>query len=185
MALSEAARPGAERKLSGKETELLVATACSSPPEGRKRWTLDLLTDAMVRLTEHEDLSCETVRRRLAEGDLKPWRRDKWCIPQVDGAYVARMEGVLDLYAEEADPKRPVVCFDECPTQLIFEVREPNPASRSATTVNIVVAGLAARPRSDIVRRVHSAQFRTGRGLPVQLERRRFGGDTLRRAISL
>jgi hypothetical protein len=32
-----------------------------------------------------------------------------WCIPQVDGTYVARMEDVLDLYAEEADPKRPVV----------------------------------------------------------------------------
>ena len=128
LALSEAARPGAERKLSGKETALLVATACSSPPEGRKRWTLDLLTDAMVRLTEHEDLSRETVRRRLAEDDLKPWRRDMWCIPQVDGAYVARMEDVLDLYAEEADPKHPVVCFDESPTQLIGEVREPIPA---------------------------------------------------------
>ena len=96
LALSEAARLGAERKLSGKETALLVATACSSPPEGRKRWTLDLLTDAMVRLTEHEDLSRETVRRRLAEDDLKPWRRDMWCIPQVDGAYVARMEDEHD-----------------------------------------------------------------------------------------
>ena len=76
LALSEEARPGAARKLSGKETALLVATACSRPPEGRKRWTLDLLAGAMVRLTEHEGLSSETVRRRLAEDDLKPWRRD-------------------------------------------------------------------------------------------------------------
>jgi transposase len=128
LALSEEARPGATRKLSGKETALLIATACSNPPEGRKRWTLDLLAGAMVRLTEHEELSRETVRRRLAEDDLKPWRRDMWCIPQVDGTYVARMEDVLDLYAEEADPKRPVVCFDESPTQLIGEVREPIPA---------------------------------------------------------
>jgi transposase len=128
LALSEDARPGAERKLSGKEAALLVATACSSPPEGRKRWTLDLLADAMVRLTEHEDLSRETVRRRLAEDDLKPWRRNMWCIPQVDGTYVARMEDVLDLYAEDADPKHPVVCFDESPTQLIGEVRAPIPA---------------------------------------------------------
>jgi hypothetical protein len=51
-----------------------------------------------------------------------------WCIPQVDGEYVARMEDVLDLYAEEPDPKRPVVCFDESPTQLIGEVRQPIPA---------------------------------------------------------
>ena len=65
---------GAARKLSGKETALLIATACSAPPEGRKRWTLDLLADAMVRLTGHEGLSRETVRRRLVEDDLKPWR---------------------------------------------------------------------------------------------------------------
>src|SRR5277367_3661901 len=129
LALSEEARPGATRKLSGKETALLVATVCSSPPEGRKRWTLNLLAGAMVGLTEHEELSRETVRRRLAEDDPKPWLRKMWCIPQVDGTYVARMEDVLDLYAEEADPRRPVVCFDESPTQLIGEVREPIPAT--------------------------------------------------------
>src|SRR5262249_2817868 len=53
---------------------------------------------------------------------------DMWCIPQVDAEYVARMEDVLDLYAEPADPKRPVVCFDESPVQLIGEVRTPIPA---------------------------------------------------------
>ena len=127
-ALSEEPRPGAERKLTGKEEALLVATACASPPEGRARWTLELLAGEMVKLTEHESLSRETVRRRLAENDLKPWRKDMWCIPQVDGEYVARMEDVLDLYAEAPDPKRPVVCFDESPIQLIGEVRQPIPA---------------------------------------------------------
>src|SRR5712691_532417 len=52
-ALSEDPRPGAERKLTGKEEALLVATACATPPEGRARWTLELLADAMVKLTEH------------------------------------------------------------------------------------------------------------------------------------
>src|SRR6266446_2764560 len=127
-ALSEEPRPGAERKLTGKEEALLVATACSSPPEGRARWTLDLLAGAMIRLTEHDIISRDTVRRRLAENDLKPWRKDMWCIPQVDAEYVARMEDVLDLYAEAPDPKRPVVCFDESPVQLIGEVRQPIPA---------------------------------------------------------
>ena len=126
-ALSEEPRPGAERKLTGKEEALLVATACSNPPAGRARWTLDLLADEMVKLTAHESLSRETVRRRLAENDLKPWRRKMWCIPQVDAEYVARMEDVLDLYAEEPDPQRPVVCFDESPIQLIGEVRQPIP----------------------------------------------------------
>jgi transposase len=127
-ALSDDPRPGAERKLSGKEEALLVATACANPPKGRARWTLELLADAMVKLTGHASLSGETVRRRLAENGLKPWRKDMWCIPRVDGEYVARMEDVLDLYAEAPDRRRPVVCFDESPVQLIGEVRQPIPA---------------------------------------------------------
>ena len=125
LALNENPRPGAARKLTGKEEALLVATACSNPPAGRARWTLELLADEVVKLTPHESLSRETVRRRLAENDLKPWREKMWCIPQVDAEYVARMEDVLDLYAEEPDPQRPVVCFDESPIQLIGEVRQP------------------------------------------------------------
>lgn len=37
------------------------------------------------------------------------------------------MEDVLDLYAESYDPKRPVVCFDELPYQLLAEVNPPLP----------------------------------------------------------
>jgi hypothetical protein len=54
-----------------------------------------------------------------------------WCIPKIDGEYVVRMEYVLDLYAEAPDPKRPVICFDESPVQLIGEVRQPIPADRA------------------------------------------------------
>ncbi|WFU40042.1 IS630 family transposase [Bradyrhizobium sp. CB82] len=108
-ALSEEPRPGAERKLTGKEEALLVATACAKPPADRKRWTLTLLADTIVKLTDHDSLSGETVRH-------------------VDGEYVARMEDVLDLYAEAPDPVRPLVCFDETPVQLIGEVRQPIPA---------------------------------------------------------
>jgi len=126
-ALTEEPRPGAERKLSGKEEALLVATACSRPPEGRARWTVELLAGEMVRLTEHERLSRETVRRRLAENEIKPWRQKMWCVPRVNGEFVARREDVLDLYAEAPDPQRPVVCFDESPVQLIGEVRQPIP----------------------------------------------------------
>src|ERR1700733_14275140 len=174
LALSERPRPGAARKLSGKETALLIATACSAPPTGRKRWTLRLLAGEMVRLTDHEGVSRETVRRRLAEDDLKPWRRDMWCIPQVDGTYVARMEDVLDLYAEEADPKHPVICFDESPTQLIGEVREPIPAEpgqperydceyRRNGTANLFVFVDAHRPW----RHVKVTEHRTARDFAV------------------
>ncbi len=115
------------------------------------------MSDALVKLTEHESLSRETVRRRLAENDLKPWRKDMWCIPKVDAAYVAAMEDVLELYGEPCDPKRPVICFDESPTQLIGEVRSPIPAEpgqrerydfeyRRNGTVNLFVFLDAHRP---------------------------------------
>src|SRR5580698_9871639 len=125
QALSEEPRPGAERKLAASEEALLIATACSTPPAGRSRWTLSLLADAMVRLTPHRSLSSETIRRRLAEKELKPWQKKMWCIPKVDAEFVARMEDVLELYAEEPDQQRPVVCFDETPRQLIGESRVP------------------------------------------------------------
>jgi transposase len=124
-ALSEAPRPGQARKLSAADESLLVALACSGPPAGRARWTLDLLAGEMVRLTVHKTLSGDTVARRLSEMDLKPWLQKMWCVPKIDGEYVARMEDVLDLYAEEPDPLRPVVCFDETPRQLIGEARVP------------------------------------------------------------
>ena len=66
-ALSEEPRPDAERKLTGKEEVLLVATACASPPRVARAGRSELLADAMVKLTDHGNLSGETVRRRLAE----------------------------------------------------------------------------------------------------------------------
>src|ERR1041385_4413151 len=48
-----------------------------------------------------------------------------WCIPKVDAEFVARMEDVLALYTEPPDERRPVVCFDETPRQLIGEERVP------------------------------------------------------------
>lgn len=70
-------------------------------------------------------MSAATVGRRLAEKELKPWQEKMWCIPKVDAEFVARMEDVLDLYAEEPDERHPVVCFDETPRQLIGEARVP------------------------------------------------------------
>jgi hypothetical protein len=73
---------------------------------------LELLAGEMVKLTEHAGLSRESVRCRLVENDLKLWRRDMWCIPEVDSTYVAHMEDMLDLYAEAPDPGRPDCAAD-------------------------------------------------------------------------
>lgn len=124
-ALSEAPRPGAERKFDASDESLLIAVACSEPPSGRSRWTMQLLADEMVRLTAHDSVSDETVRRRLGEMQLKPWQEKMWCVPKIDAEYVARMEDVLSVYAEPANERRPVVCFDETPRQLIGEERVP------------------------------------------------------------
>jgi transposase len=124
-ALNDAPRPGGPRKLDPGDESLLVALACSQPPVGCARWTLDLLAGEMVRLTAHASLSGDTVGRRLHEMSLKPWQEKMWCILELNAEYVARMEDVLALYAEPPDPQRPVVCFDETPRQLIGETRVP------------------------------------------------------------
>lgn len=84
-------------------------------------------------MTDQEEISAKTIGRRLKENELKPWQKRMWCIPKVDAHFVANMEDVLDLYSEAPDPRRPVVSFDETPTQLIGEVRSPIPAKPGHT----------------------------------------------------
>ncbi len=67
-ALSEKPRPGAARKLDGHQEAYLVALACSDPPEGKKRWSMQMLADKLVRLEVVEEISDETVRRTLKKG---------------------------------------------------------------------------------------------------------------------
>jgi DDE superfamily endonuclease len=53
-----------------------------------------------------------------------------WCIPpEQDAAFVCRMEHVLEVYKRPYDPRRPVVCMDEQPKQLISEVSRPIPVA--------------------------------------------------------
>ena len=50
-----------------------------------------------------------------------------WCIQTIDSEYRKRMYDVLDLYEEDFDPKRPLICLDEKPKQLIEDKRKPIP----------------------------------------------------------
>jgi transposase len=54
-----------QRKLDGDGEAHLVALACQKPPEGRSRWTLQLLADRMVELEYVDEISYQTVRRTL------------------------------------------------------------------------------------------------------------------------
>lgn len=60
------------RKLDGAQEARLVTLACSGPPEGRVRWTLQLLADHLVALDVVDTISDETVRRTLKKMHSSP-----------------------------------------------------------------------------------------------------------------
>ena len=90
---------------------------------------IDAGLDADLPAEEHDLLAAHIAGGALVAGERTAAQTRRPRSPEVDGTYVARMEDVLDLYAEPPDPKRPVVCSDESPTQLIGEVRQPIPAA--------------------------------------------------------
>ena len=57
--------PPRERILDCEKEARLIALSCSQPPEGRSRWTLELLADRMVELKIVDQISYQTVRRAL------------------------------------------------------------------------------------------------------------------------
>jgi transposase len=67
-ALSERPRPGAERLLNGRAEAHLLALSCSTPPDGRAKWSMRLLADRLVQAKVVEAVSDETVRRTLKRG---------------------------------------------------------------------------------------------------------------------
>ena len=63
--IDERPRPGRAPTLNEKAEARLIAEACSAAPEGRERWTLELLADRVVTLKLAESCSKDTVRRAL------------------------------------------------------------------------------------------------------------------------
>lgn len=57
--------PPREIKVDGKLEAEITALACSEPPEGFARWTLQLLADRVVELKLIDSISDESVRRAL------------------------------------------------------------------------------------------------------------------------
>ncbi|MEY9590692.1 hypothetical protein ABIA06_002983 [Bradyrhizobium yuanmingense] len=92
----------------------------------------------MIKLSDQDGLSGTTVRRRLAENDLKPWRRDMWCILYVDGECVARMKDLLDLHML----KRLI------PNARSSASTRPRPAHRRGASIPAEPEGASATIRS-------------------------------------
>ena len=61
-----------KRKLDGEGQAHLIAIACSPPPEGRCRWTLNLLRDRMVELKYVDEISRSTIHSELKKTSLNP-----------------------------------------------------------------------------------------------------------------
>jgi len=69
-ALYDKPRPGAIPKITGEIEAQLTLLACSAPPEGRSRWTLQLLADKLVELKLVDSISDVAVMHRLKKMNL-------------------------------------------------------------------------------------------------------------------
>jgi transposase len=73
-ALYEKQRPGAAEVLDDSQKQRLIAMVCSSPPQGRARWTVRLVAEEAVKRKLVPRVGRETIRILLLSHDLKPWR---------------------------------------------------------------------------------------------------------------
>ncbi len=81
-ALEEKPRSGRPKQIDGEVEAHIIATACSSPPEGRVRWTLHLIADRVVALTEMEACSHTSVARTLKKTNLSLGSRKNGKFPE-------------------------------------------------------------------------------------------------------
>ena len=121
-------------KADGEFEARIIAKACSTPPKGYSRWTLDLLEEAAYMiLEEHPEFGFDTIDRStiarvLNRNEVRPHLTEYWCIPpEADAEFVANMEDILDVYALPPDDDIPLWCMDEKPYQLLDHARNPIP----------------------------------------------------------
>ena len=71
-ALEDKRHPSTGSELDEKQEARLIALACSEPPAGRARWTLELLTQEVVKDGIVSSISPETVRLLLKKTNSNP-----------------------------------------------------------------------------------------------------------------
>ena len=131
FALFDRPRAGRPATLSASDKQRIAAKACANAPAGRARWTVALLTEAVKNDHKIPTVSRESVREALHCHEVKPWREKMWCVPDLNDEYITRMEDVLDVYEQPYDPRKPLVCLDEKPIQLLDDGRPTIPAKLS------------------------------------------------------
>lgn len=73
-ALFDRPRPGQPRHFTDQQIQRITALACSKPPQGCARWTLDLLKEEIIKQQIAPSISRQTIARFLHNHDLRPWR---------------------------------------------------------------------------------------------------------------
>ena len=133
-ALAEDPRPGGKRKLTGSEEALLIATACSTPPTGRARWTLALLADAVASLETETD---PVERQRFA---LAFWDH---VVDGADSIVFRLMYNTLRATYEPALPALAAVmtaevCRPEAYRELAGTIAAGDPAAAKRAAVDLL-----------------------------------------------
>jgi hypothetical protein len=119
--------PPVQAKATGDIEAKIIAASCSEPPAGYSRRTLGL-PEERSKVMIGIELSDTAIRGVLKKTPLKPHQKECRCIPAKENAALAAcMEDVLEVYHRPYDEKRPVICMDEQPVQLLGEKREPIP----------------------------------------------------------
>ena len=111
-ALYDAPRCGAPATFTPRQQQQVVALACTDPPEGRTRWTLELLCEHAAKRGFVKSVSKSEVALWLKDHDMKPVAKKTWCIPKLIAEFRERMEDILDQYEQPYDPKEPVICLE-------------------------------------------------------------------------
>lgn len=76
-ALYDSPRSGRPSDFTARQKQQVVALACTEPPEGRARWTLELLCEHAVKRGFVSSVSKSEVSLWLKSHDMKPWRKKR------------------------------------------------------------------------------------------------------------
>lgn len=82
-ALYDAPRSGAPATFTARQQQQVVALACSAPPEGRVRWTLELLCRQAIEQGIVTSIGKSEVALWLRAHGLKPWRKKLGASPSL------------------------------------------------------------------------------------------------------
>jgi len=91
-ALFEPSHPRRKKFIDIRQAVSILAMVCESPPEGRARWTVRLVTSEVMKRGIMKKISREPIRRLLHEGQLKPWR-EKNVVHQENDTQVRDQDG--------------------------------------------------------------------------------------------